>query len=298
MDQNVKVRVQGEGVEGFTGAMDSAIGSLMSFKGAVGAVGGALAALSAGALMNAVNAARSFETAMVEVEKVTDPETAAAMSEEIRNMAETIPLAQEELAGLAADAARFGIRGPENLRKFSESVAKMATATDLSTDEAGQALAKLSELTNTPVDQIENLGSVINELSNTAATSSSEITDSMLRSSAALSQLGLNQTQIAAMSASLNEVSASSRRAGTRLRRVAQASTPQGPRRGARHDRGRVRDHARRVAERVNDANGRGVLRGRRESRRPAELALDREPTGDSRPRAEHRGAKRGARDG
>ena len=222
MDQNVKVRVQGEGVEGFTGAMDSAIGSLMSFKGAVGAVGGALAALSAGALMNAVNAARSFETAMVEVEKVTDPETAAAMSEEIRNMAETIPLAQEELAGLAADAARFGIRGPENLRKFSESVAKMATATDLSTDEAGQALAKLSELTNTPVDQIENLGSVINELSNTAATSSSEITDSMLRSSAALSQLGLNQTQIAAMSASLNEVSASSRRAGTRLRRVAQ----------------------------------------------------------------------------
>jgi TP901 family phage tail tape measure protein len=222
MDQNVKVRVQGEGVDGFAGSMDNAIGSLMSFKGAVGAVGGALAALSAGALAKATGAARSFETAMVEVEKVTNPQTAATMSSEIRNMAETIPLTQEKLAGLTADAARFGIRGTENLRSFSESVAKMATATDLSTEKAGQSLAKLSELTNTPVSEIENLGSVINELSNTAATSSSEVTDSMLRSSAALSQLGLEQTQIAAMSASLNEVSASSRRAGTRLRRVAQ----------------------------------------------------------------------------
>ena len=50
MDQSVNVRVQGEGVDGFAGSMDNAVGSLMSFKGAVGAVGGALAALSAGAL--------------------------------------------------------------------------------------------------------------------------------------------------------------------------------------------------------------------------------------------------------
>lgn len=221
-EQNLQVRVQGEGVEGFTGQMDNAVGSLMSFKGAVGMAGAALGALATGALVSAVDAARSFEQAMVEVEKVTNPETAAAMSDEIRNMARTIPLAQEQLAGLAADAARFGIRGTENLRAFSTSVAKMATATDLSANEAGEALARLSELTDTPAQKIENLGSVVNELSNNFATSSSEITDAMLRSSAALSQLGLNQTQIAAMSASLNEVSASARRAGTRMRRVAQ----------------------------------------------------------------------------
>jgi len=222
MEQSVAVNVQGQGVDGFTGQMDSAIDSLMSFKGAVGVAGGALAAFSAGALLNAVDAAREFESAMVEVEKVTNAETAAAMNEEIRNMAETIPLAQEELATIVADAGRFGIEGPENIRAFSESVAKMATATDLGTEEAGESLAKLAQLTETPVSEIENLGSVVNELSNTMATSSSEITDGMLRSSAALSQLGLNETQIAALSASLNEVSASSRRAGTRLRRVAQ----------------------------------------------------------------------------
>jgi TP901 family phage tail tape measure protein len=98
----------------------------------------------------------------------------------------------------------------------------MSVATDLSTQEAGEAFARLSVLTETPVDQMENLGSAINALSNEMATSSGEIVDSMLRSSAALNQFGLNNRQIVGMSAALNEVSESSRRAGSRLRRVAQ----------------------------------------------------------------------------
>lgn len=222
MDRSLQVRVESEGVEGFQRGMDGAIDSLFSFRNAVGLAGAALSAFATGALIESVNAARQFEDAMVEVEKVTNPETAAAMSEEIRNMAETIPLAQNELAGMAADAARFGVRGPENIRAFTEAVSKMAVATNLSANEAGESLSRISELTDTSVGNIENLGSAINELSNNFATSSSEITDAMLRSGAALSQLGLNQTQIAGLSAALNEVSESSRRAGTRLRRVAQ----------------------------------------------------------------------------
>lgn len=222
MEQTVSVKVESEGAEGFTGRMDDMTESLGKVKMAVGATGAALSALATGALAASVNAARNFEEAMVEVEKVTNPETAAAMTEEIQNMAETIPLAQSELAALTADAARFGIRGEENIRSFTESVARMATATNINSTEAGEALARLAELTNTPVSEVENLGSAINALSNNFATSADEVVDSMLRSSAALSQFGLNQTQIAGMSAALNEVSESSERAGTRLRRVGQ----------------------------------------------------------------------------
>jgi TP901 family phage tail tape measure protein len=206
----------------FGSAMDGAIDKLGRFRQTVGLAGGALAALATGALAKSVQAAADFEEAMVEVEKVTSPETMRAVSDSVRELAEEIPLAQSELAGLAADAGRFGIEGPENIEKFTESVAKMAEATNLGSEQAGESLARLATLTNTPVSEIENLGSSINALSNNYATSAQEIVDSMLRASASLSQVGLNQRQIAGLSASLNEVSESSERAGTRLRRLGQ----------------------------------------------------------------------------
>jgi hypothetical protein len=73
-----------------------------------------------------------------------------------------------------------------------------------------------------PVSKIENLGSAINELSNNFATSSSEIVDAMLRSSAAASSFGLSGTQIAGLSAQMNAMSESAERAGTRIRSLFQ----------------------------------------------------------------------------
>ncbi|QKG94091.1 phage tail tape measure protein [Halorubrum salinarum] len=191
-------------------------------KEAVAGAGAVLAGAGVAGLAGAASAAADFESAMVEVEKVTNPETAEAMSGSIRELAETIPLAQSKLAKLAADAGRFGVEGTANMERFVEATAKMASATNMNASQAGQAFAKLTELTGTPISEVENLGSAINELSNNTATSAREISQSMLRSAGALSQLGLNQTEIAGMSAALNEVSESSERAGTRLRRLGQ----------------------------------------------------------------------------
>lgn len=170
-------------------------------------------------------AAGRFEEAMIEVQKVTDQFSASALSDEVREMAQTIPLAQTELAGLTAQAARFGIRGVENITSFVEAVAKISIATDLTADKAGESFARLATLTNTPAKEISNLGSAVNELSNNFATSTSEIVQSMLRAGAAASTFGLNVTQVAGLSAALNEVSESSERAGSRLRRLFQELT-------------------------------------------------------------------------
>jgi TP901 family phage tail tape measure protein len=215
----VEITADDEGAsDAFDGVADSASGVKTAVLGASAALAGAGVA----ALGKATQAAMNFESAMVEVEKVTNPKTAEEMSSAIRDMATEIPMAQKELAGLAADAGRFGIEGPENIEQFTRSVAKMATATELNAQEAGESLAKLSELTNTPISEVENLGSSINALSNNFATSSQEIVDSMMRSAGAMSQMGFSQTQIAGMSAALNEVSESSERAGTRMRRLSQ----------------------------------------------------------------------------
>lgn len=217
----ISVAIQGDS-SGLDDALDSASAGLVSFKKKIGLAGGALAALAGGAMAGAINEARKFQSAMVELEKVTDPSTAREMSDSIREMAETIPLAQTELADIAADAGRFGVEGTENIEKFTESTAKMATATDMNASQAGEAFAKLAELTNTPISEVENLGSSINALSNNFATSAQEIVDAMMRASGAMSQFGLSQTDIAGFSAALNAVSESSERAGTRMRRLVQ----------------------------------------------------------------------------
>lgn len=162
--------------------------------------------------------AMDFETAMVEVQKVTDKAVSKQMEVRIRDMAKVIPVAQDALANMTADAARFGIRGVDNIESFTRAVAKMSIATDLTTDEAGVAFAKIEQLTGVSAKQTENLGSAINHLANNYATSSSEIVSAMLRSSAAASDFGLNATQIAGLSAQINAVSESAERAGTRMR--------------------------------------------------------------------------------
>lgn len=221
MQEEVAVQITGDGSD-LMDTVDRAEASLLSLRGVVGGLGAVLAGAGAAGFLAATNAARDYEEALVEVEKVTNPETAREMGEAIKEMAAEMPIAQRELAGIAADAGRFGIEGTANIRAFTESVARMATATDLSSQQAGEAFARLAQLTGTPVTEMENLGSSINELSNNFATSASEIVDSMLRSSAALAQFGLSQQEIVGLSASLNEVSESSERAGTRLRRLAQ----------------------------------------------------------------------------
>ncbi len=185
------------------------------------AAAGATAAAAAGGL--AAKEYIGFEQALAEVEKAADAETAQALESDIKSLAEEIPLAQEQLAGLAADAARFGVEGRENITEFTRVAGEMAAAfPNLEADRAAESIAKIGTLTETPIENSRELGSAINSLGNEARTSSGEIIEAMLKSSGALNQLGADTGEIAALNATINEVSESARRGGTRLRRFAQ----------------------------------------------------------------------------
>jgi TP901 family phage tail tape measure protein len=177
-----------------------------------------LAAAGAGA----VKAASDFEDAVAEIRKVSDQETASKLAGQIRQMATEIPLAQSEIANLAADAARFGVSGSKNIQQFTKTVAQMSFTTDLSAQEAGRSLAKIADQTDTPISEIDRLGSTIVKLGDNMATSQNEIVKAMSRGAIAARNFGLSGQEIAGLSARINEVSESSERAGTRLRRVFQ----------------------------------------------------------------------------
>jgi TP901 family phage tail tape measure protein len=220
----LSVRVDSD-LSGFNSGIDNAITRLNTFETKVGAVGTAIGALAAGGLAKAADSAASFEESMVEVEKVTDPGTAEEMGDAIQDMAGAIPVAQSELSNIAAVAGRLGVEGEDNIRRFTEVPAEMATATDLGTEEAADSFARMTTLMNEPMDNVRNLGDTVNGLSNNLAASSGEITEAATRSAGALTQLGLSSEQVLAVNASMNEVSASSRIAGTQLRRFAQELT-------------------------------------------------------------------------
>ncbi|WP_226041562.1 phage tail tape measure protein [Natrinema sp. DC36] len=219
--EEVQVAIGGD-ASSLREATDTATEALGNVRHVAGLAGAALGALAVGGLAKATSAAAAFESQMVEVEKVTDPETARQMGDAIQEMASRMPVAQKELANITAQAGRFGIEGSENIENFTETVAKMSVATDLSTQQAGESFARLSTLMDVPIERVGDMGNVINELSNTMATSSSEIVDSALRSSGTLSQMGASSEDIFSLNAAMNEASESAERAGTRLRRMAQ----------------------------------------------------------------------------
>lgn len=166
----------------------------------------------------AIRAASKFEDAMIELEKVTDSAVSQELANRMEMLSKTTSTAANDLIMLAADAARFGIKGTENIEMFVKVVNKMAVATDLTTDQAGVAFAKLTTQLKIPIGQVENLGSAINALANNFATSSSEIVDSLLRSAGAMEEFGLTAQEAVGLSAVMNEFSESAERAGTRIR--------------------------------------------------------------------------------
>jgi len=167
----------------------------------------------------ATKRAIDFEDSMANVRKTTGMSGAELKDLEkgIRDLATKIPLAHEELAGIAAVAGQLGIQGKENILSFTRTAAMMATAFDMSAEDAATAMAKLANIYDIPVQEVDRLGSAINTLGNTTAASEAEIIRAMYQVGASGKMLGATQQQIAAMTATLISMGMAPERAGTRM---------------------------------------------------------------------------------
>ncbi|MFD1515117.1 phage tail tape measure protein [Halomarina rubra] len=223
--ERLQVSVEGGGgADDLAGGLDNLAGSALNARQAVGYLGIGLAALSAGGIAAATKSAYDFESAMADVQKVTSADTAAQLEGELMSLAETIPIPRRELVTLAEQAGKFGIEGSENISRFVETVGKIGAATDLAAEEAGTRFAKIAGAVGLPYSEIQKLGDATNKLADSFKTDAGEISDTAVRASNVLSQrLGLGAEETLALSASMNEVSASSRLAAGDLKRAAEA---------------------------------------------------------------------------
>src|SRR5690606_14871680 len=111
----------------------------------------------------------TFEDRLVEVRKTTGLTGAelAALGDGLLDLAVRLGVSQDALGGIAATAGQLGVTGKDNLLALTETVAKFAAVTELSADEAAEALAKTGQAYQLPVSELEKLASAANELSNT-----------------------------------------------------------------------------------------------------------------------------------
>lgn len=161
-----------------------------------GAAGAGLAVL--------VGQAIDFESAMGNVAKVVDAsdEQLAGLAERIKDLSTELPISAEGLAQIAAAGGQLGVP-IEKLDQFILLAAKMATAFDISAEQAGEAVAKLTNVFGLGLNQVEALGDAINVLGNTTAAREKDIVEVLTRIGGSSKQFGLAAEQAAALGAAM-----------------------------------------------------------------------------------------------
>lgn len=159
----------------------------------------------AGVIGLSVNKAIAFESAMAEVNKTVDFATndgLANMRKELQALTTEIPQSFEELAGVAAVAGQLGI-AEKDIVGFTETIAKMGVAFDMSSADAADSMAKIANVFALPIENVGELGDTINTLSNSMASTAPNIIEFMKRSAALAKTFKLSANDTAAFGSAL-----------------------------------------------------------------------------------------------
>lgn len=156
-------------------------------------------------LVEATQAAISFESVMADVRKVVDfdtPQQFKEMSDDILKLSQTLPMSAEGIAQIVAAGGQSGIARDE-LLGFAESAAKMGIAFDITADQAGDMMAKWRTAFHMGQTDVIELADKINYLGNTTAASAPLISDVVTRIGPLGEIGGVASGEIAALGASM-----------------------------------------------------------------------------------------------
>ena len=184
---------------------------------------GAIAAAGAiRGLQEMVRLYADFEAGLIGVGKTANLSKTelTSLGQDIDALSKRIPVATDELLAIAQSAGQLGVTGAANILRFTETVAKLGTATDLSGNDAAMALARILNVTGETMDTVDVLGSVIVALGNSFAATESQITEMTTEIARATAVFGVGSAQASALAAALASVGVKSEVAGTSVGRV------------------------------------------------------------------------------
>lgn len=195
-------------------------GFAASIKGELAAAAGAFGAFQA--IRGSVDAFSSFEKGLVAVGKTADMggKELEALGDRIMRLGRTVPVAHDQLLEIAASAAQLGVKGADNIERFTKTVAQLGLASNLQGEEAASTLARLLTVSGEDVSNVDRLGSVIVDLGNNFAATEVDIASAAQRVAQAGAAFGLASKDAAAIGTALKAVGVSAELGGSGIGRM------------------------------------------------------------------------------
>ncbi|MGU3398698.1 phage tail tape measure protein [Brucellaceae bacterium D45D] len=219
-------------LRGLSGHANKTTAAIMGAGGgySAGALARNLLAIGAGyvgvreGIGGTVGAAIKFEEAFADVRKVVDgtPAQLSVLKNEILEMSKVIPTSAEGIAEIVAAAGQSNIPYQE-LGKFTEMVAKVAVAWDVSERETSESLAKIKTQLNMNTDEIGLYADAINHLSNNTAATAPNLVDFAKRVAAQGDMFGFTATQSLAFGGAMIAAGGETEVAATSFRNMGMA---------------------------------------------------------------------------
>jgi len=212
---------------GFTQAADSATKSVsdiaLKFKQA--------GKVTSDVVKDVSTAAMNFETAFTGVMKTIDAPKGknekaffSDLRKEILDMSEEIPVAATEIAGVYQAAGQLGIES-ENLTVFSKAMLQLASATNLTSEEAATSLAQFANVMQTDQTLFSNMGSAIVALGNNFATNEKQIVSFAKEMGIAGKLMGLSEADVLGFGTAMASMGLDAGSSGTAFQRFGQTIT-------------------------------------------------------------------------
>lgn len=169
----------------------------------------------------AVKAAMDFEHTFAQVRKTVEgtPAQLNAVADSMRQIAARTPTAVTELNRIAGLGGQLGVPRDE-LARFTEVIAEVGVASDLTVEAAATSFAQFQNIMRTPVGETRNLGSAVIALGNNLATTESKIVEMAQRIAGAGQAIGLSEAQVLGYGAALSAMGIEAEAGGTAISRT------------------------------------------------------------------------------
>ena len=167
-----------------------------------------------------IAAAMSFEDSFTGVRKTVDAteEEFQILAQGMRDLSKELPIAVEEINRIGEVAGQLGI-SKSGLVDFTETVAKLAATTTMSSESAAFSLARLASIAKLPESAFKMIGGVIVELGNNFATTEGMMTNLAMRIVGTGRVVGMSVPDIFALSAAISQVGVRAELGGTAMSR-------------------------------------------------------------------------------
>lgn len=174
------------------------------------------------ALIGVSKAAIDFESSFAGIRKTVDLSEAGfqELGDNLRNIAKQSPVSVNELNHVAELAGQLGISGVDNITKFTETISKFTSATNVAGESAASSFARIANVMQEPIENIDRMGSVVAQLGDSSAATEGEILDFSERIAGAGKIAGLSTANIFSIGAAMASVGVEAEAGGTAVQKV------------------------------------------------------------------------------